>query len=94
MEKRTHQGIPKLKNVLSSDTVQAFSDPEAEHELHVDVDATLTQRKLGQQEWQEEQYARRSLTGTERRYSEIGFEALASDFGCRNFQLFLYRKPF
>jgi len=51
---------------VSSDTVQAFSDPEAEHELHVDVDATLTQRKLGQQEWQEEQASQRQRGGTAR----------------------------
>ena len=62
MEKRTHQGIPKLKNVLCSDIVQAFSDPEAENELHVDVDATLTQRKLGQQGWQEASQRQRGGT--------------------------------
>ena len=45
-----------IKNMLSSDTVQAYFDPQAEHELHIDgcpvgLAATLTQRKPGEQCW-------------------------------------------
>ena len=36
------------------------------------------------------QYASRSLTGTEKRYSQIELEALAGDFGRKKFHLFLY----
>lgn len=63
--------------MLSSDTVQDYSVPEAEHKLHVDVDANkLTQRKSGEQEWQMVQYASSSLSETEKWYNKIGFEAL------------------
>ena len=55
--------------------------------------ATLTQRKLGQQEWQVVQYASLSLTEIEKRYNQIELEALAGDFGCRKFHLFLYGRP-
>ena len=30
------EAFEKLKNMLSSDTVQAYFDPQAEHELHID----------------------------------------------------------
>ena len=56
--------------------------------------ATLTQRKLGEQVWQVVQYASRSLSDTEKRYSQIELEALAGDFGCKTFHLFLYGIPF
>ena len=85
--------------MLSSDTVQAYFDPQGEHELHVDgcpmgLAATLTQRKPGDKVWQVVQYASRSLTDTEKRYSQIELEALAGDFGCKKFHLFLYGIPF
>jgi len=85
--------------MLSSDTVQAYFDPQAEHELHIDgcpmgLAATLTQRKTGEQCWQVVQYASRSLTDPEKRYSQIELEALAGDFGCKKFHLFLYGIPF
>ena len=81
------EAFEELKNMLSSDTVQAYFDPPAEHELHVDgcpmgLAATLTQRRPGEQVWQVVQYASRSLTDTEKRYSQIELEALAGDFGC------------
>ena len=40
------------------------------------------------------QYASRSLTDPEKRYSQIELEALAGDFGCKKFHLFLYGRPF
>ena len=93
------EAFEELKNMLSSDTVQAYFDPQAEHELHVDgcpmgLAATLTQRRPGEQVWQVVQYASRSLTDTEKRYSQIELEALAGDFGCKKFHLFLYGIPF
>ena len=85
----------ELKGMLNSDTVQAYFDPQAEHELHIDgcpmgLAATLTQRKAGAQYWQVVQYASRSFTDPEKRYSQIELEALAGDFGCKKLYLFLY----
>ena len=85
--------------MLSSDTVKAYFDPQAEHELHIDgfpvgLAATLTQRKPGKQCWRVVQYASRSLKDPEKRYSQIESEALAGDFGCKKFHLFLYGRPF
>ena len=81
------EAFEELKNMLSSDTVQAYFDPQAEHELYIDgcpvgLDATLTQRKLGEQCWRVVQYASRSLTDPEKRYSQIELEAFAGDFTC------------
>ena len=56
--------------------------------------ATLTQRKPGEQCWRVVQYASRSLTDPEKRYSQIELEALARDFGCKKFHLFLYGRHF
>jgi len=39
------------------------------------------------------EYASRSLTDPEKRYSQIGLEALAGDFGSKKFNLFLYGRP-
>ena len=85
--------------MFSSDTVQAYFDPHAEHELHIDgcpvgLGATLSQRKPGEQCWRVVQYASQSLTDLEKRYSQIELEALAGDFGCKKFHLFLYGRPF
>ena len=76
--------------MLSSDTVQAYSDPQAEQELHIDVcpvelAATLTQRKPGEQRWRVVQYASRSLTDAAKQYIQIELEALAGVFDSRNF---------
>ena len=91
------EAFEELKNMLSSDTVQAYFDPQAEHELHIDgcpvgLAETLTQRKPGEQCWRVVQYA--SLTDPDKRYSQIELEALAGDFGCKKFHLFLYGRPF
>ena len=55
------QAFEELKDMLSSDTVQAYYDPQVEHELHMDgcpmgLAATLMQRKPGDQVWQVVQY--------------------------------------
>ena len=93
------EAFEELKNMLSNDTVQAYFDLQAEHELHIDgcpvgLAATLTQRKPREQCWRVVQYASRSLTDPEKRYSQIELEALAGDFGCKKFHLFLYGRPF
>lgn len=93
------EAFEQLKNMLSSDTVQAYFDPQAKHELHAEgcptgLAATLTQRKPGEQVWQVVQYASRSLTDIQKRYSQIELEALAGDFGCKKFHQPLYGIPF
>ena len=93
------EAFEELKNMLSSDTVQAYFDPQTEHELYIDgcpvgLAATLTQRKRGEQCWRVVKYASRSLTDPEKRYSQIELEALTGEFGCKKFHLFLYERPF
>ena len=94
--KKEHtEAFKELKDMLSCDTVQAYFNPQAEHELHVDgcpmgLAATLTQRKPGEEVWQVVQYASRSLMEPEKGYSQIELEALPDDFGCKKFHLFLY----
>ena len=85
--------------MLRSDTIQAYFDLQAEHDLQVNgcplgLAATLTQRKPGEKVWQVVQYASRILTDIEKRYGQIELEALAGDFGCKKFHLFLYGIPF
>ena len=92
------EAFEELKNMLSSDTVQAYFDPQAEHKLYIDgcpvgLAATLTQRKPGEQCWKVVQYTSRSLKDPEKRYSQIELEALAGDFGCNKFHPFLYGRP-
>ena len=66
------KAFEELKNVLSSDTVQANFDLQAKHELHIDgcpvgLAATLTQRKPGEKWLRVVQYASRSKTDPEKR---------------------------
>ena len=70
------EAFEELKNTLSSDTVQAYFNPQAEHKLYIDgcpvgLAATLTQRKRGEQCWRVVQYASRSLKDLEKQYSQI-----------------------
>ena len=93
------EAFEELKNMLSSDTVQAYFEPQAEHEFYIDgcsvgLAATLTQGKPGEQCWRVVRYASRSLTDPEKRYSQNELEALAGDFGCKKFHLFLYGRSF
>ena len=85
----------RLKEALSSDTVLAYFDPGAKHEVRVDgcplgILATLVQCAPSDDKWRGVQYARRTLTDTERNYSQIELEMLTADFGCRKFHVFLY----
>ena len=88
----------KLKGGLSLDTVLAYFDTEAQHEVDIDgcpigVSATLVQKKNNQDHGQVIQYRSRALTNTEKKYSQIELEMLAVDFGCRKFHSYLYGKP-
>ena len=88
-----------MKNALSADTVLAYFDPAADHEVHVDgcplgISATLVQRSPNEDLWKVVQYASRALSDAERRYSQIELETLPADFACRRYHVFLYGKPF
>ena len=73
---------------------------QAEHELHIDgfpvgLAATLTQRESLENsigEWCNMPVG--ASPDPEKRYRQIELEALAGDFGCKKFHLFLYGRPF
>ena len=56
--KKEHtEAFEELTNMLSTDTVHAYFNPHAEHELHADgcpmgLAATIIPRKPGEQVWQ------------------------------------------
>ena len=98
-EEKHQEAFEALKNALSADTVLAYFDPAADHEVHVDgcplgISATLVQRSPNEDHWRVVQYASRALSDAERRYSQIELETLAGDFACRKFHVFLHGKPF
>lgn len=79
--------------------VLAYFDPNAQHEVHVDgctlgVSVTLVQHSPNEDNWRVVQYASRTLSDLEQRYSQIELEMLAVDSACRKFHAFLYGKPF
>ena len=88
-----------MKKGLCEDTTLAYFHPKAEHEVYADgcplgVSATLVQRKENEEYWRVVQYANRSVTDTESRYSQIELEMLAIDLACNRFHLYLYGIPF
>ena len=94
-EEKHQEAFEALKNALSADTVLAYFDPAADHEVHVDgcplgISATLVQRSPNEDHWRVVQYVSRALSDAERRYSQIELETLAADFACRTFHVFLY----
>ena len=98
-EEEHQEAFEALKNALSADTVLAYFDPAADHEVHVHgcplgISATLIQRSPNDVHWRVVQYASRVLSDAERRYSQIELETLAADFACRKFHVFLYGKLF
>ena len=97
--KEHQEAFESLKDGLSSDTVLAYFDPAAEHEVHVDgcplrISATLVQRGSSDNSWRVVQYASRALSDAERNYSQMELERLAADFACRKFHVFWYGLPF
>jgi len=100
ISRREHQEVFKsLKEGLSSDTVLAYFDPAAEHEVHVDgcllgISAALVQRESSDKSWQVVQYGSKALSDAEQDYSQIELEMLAADLVCRKFHVFLYGLPF
>ena len=93
------EAFESLKEALSSDKVLVYFDPGAEHEVHVDgcplgISATLVQRGPRDDNWRVIQYASRTLSETERNYSQIELEMLPADLACRKFYVFLHGLSF
>ena len=94
-EEKHEMAFQKLKDDLSSDTILAYFDTQAQHEVHVDgwpfgVSATLVQKRKNDEVWRVVQYASRALNSGEKKYSQIELEMLAVDFGCKKFHVYLY----
>ena len=69
-EEKHQEAFEALKNALSADTVLAYFDPAADHEVHVDgcplgISATLVQRSPNEDHWRVVQYASRALSDAE-----------------------------
>jgi hypothetical protein len=93
-----HQAcFEKLKELLSSDTVLAYFDPELKSCIVVDA-SSVGLGAIFTQETREGNrnvvcYASRTLTPVERRYSQIEREGLAIAWACDKFHLYLYGGP-
>ena len=86
-----------LKHQLCKTEMLGYFDKDAKTTVIADagptgLGAVLTQRQGG--ETRVIQYASRSLTDVERRYSQTEKEALALVWACERFHLFLYGTPF
>ena len=97
-EEKHQEAFEALKNALSADTVLAYFDPAADHEVHVDgcplgISVTLVQHSWNENHWRVVGYTSRALSDAEQRYSQIELETLAADFACRKFHVSLITSP-
>ncbi len=93
-----HQAcFDKLKELLSSDTVLAYFDPELKSCIVVDASPVGLGAIFTQETRKGNRnvvcYASRTLTPVERRYSQIEREGLAIAWACDKFHLYLYGGP-
>ena len=93
-EKAEKDSFTELKQRLSDKNVLAYFSPSAETQLVVDASpvglgAVLLQRQRTGV-LQPVEFASRSLSDVERRYSQTEREALAVVWGCERFHLYLY----
>jgi hypothetical protein len=83
-----------LKDALTSDTTMAYYSRDRETRVVVDVSpvglGAILLQKQDDGNFKPVQYASRSLTDTERRYSQTEKEALAVVWSCERFHLYLY----
>ena len=95
---KLHQNaFESLKNILTSNSVMAHFDPRAPIHLRVDASPVGLGAILTQAHGDETRpvaYASRTLTPIEMRYSQTEREALAVDWGCEKFHLYLYGTTF
>ena len=86
-----------IKEELVKPTILTLYDPNAEVKISADASsfglgAVLLQRTEG--EWKPVAYASRSMTPTERRYSQIEKEALATTWACEKFSDYVLGRKF
>ena len=99
-QSKSFRACESLKEALSSHTVLAYlalqqsMDRSTKDGCPLGISATLVQRGPGVDDWRVMQYASRSLSGAQRKYSQIELEMLAADFACKKFHVFLYGLPF
>jgi len=91
------RAIACIKEELVKPTILTLYDPNAEVKISADASsfglgAVLLQRTEG--EWKPVAYASRSMTPTERRYSQIEKEALATTWACEKFSDYVLRWKF
>ena len=91
------KSFTEIKQELTKPTVLALYNPQAETKVSADASsfglgAVLLQ--LDGQLWRPVAYASRSLSYTERRYSQIEKEALATTWACEKFSTYVLGRPF
>ena len=87
-----------MKNSLVQNSTLAYYDSEASTKVVADASpvslgAVLLQSKV-KGDWRPVSYASRSLSNTERRYSQTEKEALALVWATERFHMYLYGKEF
>lgn len=95
---RHDQSLAQLKDALTNAPVTSYFDPDKETEIVVDASpvglgAILAQKDPETSDRHIVAYASKSLSETERRYSQTEREALAVVWGCEYFHLYVYGKP-
>ncbi|XP_053384619.1 uncharacterized protein K02A2.6-like [Mercenaria mercenaria] len=92
------ESFQELKDLLTSASVMAYYNPNAETTITVDgspvgLGAILAQ-KQSDGHFRPVAYASRTLNQTERRYSQIEIEMLACVWGVERFRTYVYGQPF
>ena len=91
--KSQQDAFETLKQVLTSDLVMAYFDPQKESSLMVDASPVGLAAILSQ-EGKIVAYASRALSEVEQRYSQTEKETLALVWGCEHFNLYLFGHKF
>ena len=96
---REEEAFTTLKQLLTSDKIIAYFDPEKASTISVDASpvglgAILTQPHEETGEKRVVAYASRSLTPVEQRYSQTERKALSIVWACEHFHLYIFGSPF
>lgn len=91
------QAFAQVKEELSQPTILTLYDPDKESKISADASAYGLGAVLFQKtdsNWKPVAYASRSMSETERRYTQIEKEALATAWACENFSMYVLGKRF